>query len=822
MDAIMSSKVPPIDEAKVPTAEVVLPQHSNTFDTLPEQHVLVAEPVPTAAPIGSTNGPFCSSGTNNDELPPNPARPSGRKSSEFLNVGCILRKGFEDIRERYALGRELGRGQFGVIRLCIDKRTSEPLAVKAISKSRLRTVQDIEDVLREVKAMEVLAGHPAIIHLRATAEDSRRVYLIMDLCEGGELFERITERKRYPERDAAQVFATLVSVVAHCQSKGIVHRDLKPENILLCNKESHCLIKVVDFGLAAFLKPGQRLTPMAGSAYYIAPEVLLGSYGMEADMWSIGVVLYIMLCGLPPFWHEKEEGIFAAIRSGKYDLKGGPWKRISEGAKDLVTKSLIANPALRIKPDAALAHPWILEHCPSFRPIRTAVSAPTVLNGCSSPEAIVQHPVERQTQTLGVEPAVQHPAERQSPIRGGVSSPTGSLEPLRPPVNQAANAAARATSCFPMLGERGANVVVSGGDPSGSLIRSVTSESMDSDASEFSPHGSRKWATGEYSSSTNSSMNSSHNSPNANRVLSRGPFTPGDFPRRGGMLIRGGSGDLFSSQITGAPQLLPPLRRGGSGGELLSQQLNQTHISGGGAGHPSGGASPSWSIRESTLSSPVGSPRASSRISVSRNLSQELNQSAVYLSAAAAAQLAGDDSVGGPRVELGEDNTWQTLDVAADKSDQEVLKSVATKLLEMQQQTKEGGSAGSNGTRVSTTGEAVPAADFTYSVVQGTKSAQLFVLDAKAGRYLVRRDLDEKRVAVKAFLQEATNSNGSGGGNGGGSSGAAPLLPPLSGSGGSSGGGTSGGTSAPESRIPPRSPASFQVIPRHGPHAASH
>ena len=133
-----------------------------------------------------------------------------------------------------------------------------------------------------------------------------------------------------------------------------MHRDLKPENILLKRTDSHTDIRVVDYGLAVFLLLGQKLSNMAGSAYYIAPEVLGGSYSQEGDMWSLGVVLYIMLCGLPPFWQETEDGIFRAIRIGSFDLDGGPWRRISIGAKSLVTSLLRQNPARRLTPEQAI------------------------------------------------------------------------------------------------------------------------------------------------------------------------------------------------------------------------------------------------------------------------------------------------------------------------------------------------------------------------------------------------------------------------------------------------------------------------------------
>ncbi|CAI6010966.1 unnamed protein product [Closterium sp. NIES-65] len=282
---------------------------------------------------------------------------------EAPHTVMILKRPYENVQDQYSMGKELGRGQYGVIRECKDKMTGVPFACKSISKTKLSGTREVEDVQREIKVMEVLRGHSAVIELHATYEDQKRVHLIMELCEGGELFERISQRHHYPEDEAALLTRTLISVVQHCQAHGLMHRDLKPENILLVNRKSHTQVKVVDYGLAAFVKPGGKLTTMAGSAYYIAPEVLNNNYGMEADMWSVGVILYILLCGLPPFWAEKEEGIFEAIKTGKVDVFSGGWESVSMDAKDLVLRMLTRDPQKRITPEKALAHRWIKQHC---------------------------------------------------------------------------------------------------------------------------------------------------------------------------------------------------------------------------------------------------------------------------------------------------------------------------------------------------------------------------------------------------------------------------------------------------------------------------
>ncbi|CAI5532779.1 unnamed protein product, partial [Closterium sp. Naga37s-1] len=261
----------------------------------------------------------------------------------------ILKRPFADVRESYKVDKnELGRGRFGVIRACVDRVTGERLACKTISKGMLQCQQDIEDVRREVAVMEMLQGHPDVVNLRSTFEDAQDVHLVMELCEGGELFDRIKAKGKFSEAEGARVLRTVMGVLQHCHDLGVMHRDLKPENILLNSKESDTELKVIDFGVATFFQRGKPCTDMAGSPYYLAPEVLAEKYGPEADIWSAGVVLYILLCGLPPFWGTTNEAIFEAIKEATLNLVRPPWPNISEDAKDLVRQMLNRNPKKRI------------------------------------------------------------------------------------------------------------------------------------------------------------------------------------------------------------------------------------------------------------------------------------------------------------------------------------------------------------------------------------------------------------------------------------------------------------------------------------------
>ncbi|GJP43860.1 hypothetical protein CLOM_g3265 [Closterium sp. NIES-68] len=275
----------------------------------------------------------------------------------------VLMKGVVELSELYRLSRkELGRGNFGVIRVCEKRDTGERFACKTIEKKNLECWEDVDDVRREVQVMEMLKDHANVIKLVDTVESQKEVHLIMELCEGGELFDRIQDKGYYSERQAAKVTRTVVEVLQHCHSHGVLHRDLKPENILLTSKRSDTRVKVIDYGMAYIFQPGERCTFRAGTPNYIAPEVINKNYGVEADVWSAGVILYILLCGLPPFWGDTTEEIFKSVLWGHLDFDTDPWPQVSDAAKDLVRRMLCKNYAKRITVEAILRHPWIVAY----------------------------------------------------------------------------------------------------------------------------------------------------------------------------------------------------------------------------------------------------------------------------------------------------------------------------------------------------------------------------------------------------------------------------------------------------------------------------
>ncbi|KAH9803681.1 calcium-dependent protein kinase 9 [Citrus sinensis] len=261
---------------------------------------------------------------------------------------AILGKAYEDVQLHYTIGREVGRGEFGITYLCTENSTGLEFACKSIPKRKL--VKDVEkdDVRREIEIMRHLSGQPNIVQFKAAYEDDQFVHIVMELCAGGELFDRIVARGHYSERAAASVFRVIMNVVNVCHSKGVMHRDLKPENFLFTTGDENAVVKATDFGLSAFIEEGKAYREIVGSPYYIAPEVLSQSYGKEADIWSAGVILYILLCGVPPFWAETDQGVAQAILKGEINFQRDPFPNISSSAIELVRRMLTQDPKRRI------------------------------------------------------------------------------------------------------------------------------------------------------------------------------------------------------------------------------------------------------------------------------------------------------------------------------------------------------------------------------------------------------------------------------------------------------------------------------------------
>jgi len=278
-----------------------------------------------------------------------------------------------ELKRKYRLEEELGTGAYGSVVRAVRLSDGLNVAVKIINKGD-EEKKDSEDerLATEVNILRQV-HHDCLVRLYEVFDTTHRLYLVMQLCEGGELFDRIVERRKFSEEQARSLVERLLSAVDYLHARGIVHRDLKPENILMVSKDKDDdRIAITDFGLAKFnTNPSTQMSTICGSPTYIAPEVLgMKGYTKACDLWSVGVITYILLCGYPPFYAEDTMRLFVKIRDGIWAFQSPYWDHVSEGAKDLVTNLICHDPSKRFTAAQALAHPWITGHASS-----TSVSA---------------------------------------------------------------------------------------------------------------------------------------------------------------------------------------------------------------------------------------------------------------------------------------------------------------------------------------------------------------------------------------------------------------------------------------------------------------
>ena len=258
----------------------------------------------------------------------------------------------------YTFGRQIGEGVDGVVRFVFDQSSGgQRFACKSVKKSNPDALRHI---YTEIAMLEKLRGHPNVLYLHDHFEDEEHVHAVLELCEGGDLCEFVRGKGHLSEFESAQAMSTILRAVLFCHERGVFHRDLKPENILLPKRNSGVYgeLKLADFGASADLSKRRSFTEIEGTAWYLAPEVLAGCYDEKADVWSLGVILYAMLCGFLPFDGEGTAEIFQSIKRGKLDLKSEPWPSISEEAKDLLKGMLQRNPYRRMKLREVILHPW--------------------------------------------------------------------------------------------------------------------------------------------------------------------------------------------------------------------------------------------------------------------------------------------------------------------------------------------------------------------------------------------------------------------------------------------------------------------------------
>jgi len=263
--------------------------------------------------------------------------------------------------------KKLGQGSYGSVSQCISKSSGAVRALKTIPKAAMKNVERFHSEINIMKIMD----HPNIIKLHETFEDQRNIYLVMEICNGGELFDRIIDSGHFTEVQAATVMQNIFRAVYYMHENHICHRDLKPENFLFTTKApiEKTILKIIDFGLAHVFGPDIVMTTKAGTPYYVAPQVLAGKYDESVDIWSCGVIAYVLLCGYPPFHGDTDADVLAKVRLGNFSFNDSDWKDVSEDAKNLIRALLKMQPKDRFTAKEALHHTWVENKGPKAKDV---------------------------------------------------------------------------------------------------------------------------------------------------------------------------------------------------------------------------------------------------------------------------------------------------------------------------------------------------------------------------------------------------------------------------------------------------------------------
>lgn len=288
----------------------------------------------------------------------------------FFNMGnaiqlCPVTEAPFDVKYEVDESQTIGTGKFSEVFLCW--RRNNPLKRYALKVITTRTDDQasLTRIVEEINILQVIGDHPSIIQLIDRDESQPlRMRFVLELCEGGELYDRVQQRSYYPEADAKILIRNLLEACCYIHGKGIMHRDLKPENILLVSKMSNTEIKISDFGLAKISKDYPRKLPrshsICGSDFYLAPEVIKQEeYGREIDIWSVGVITYVIMSGSLPFFHTVLHKLYRQIVERDLVFPDKVWGKVSKGAQDFILRLLQVRPGDRLTSEQAMNHPWL-------------------------------------------------------------------------------------------------------------------------------------------------------------------------------------------------------------------------------------------------------------------------------------------------------------------------------------------------------------------------------------------------------------------------------------------------------------------------------
>lgn len=263
-------------------------------------------------------------------------------------------------------GKKIGEGAYGSVSTAVHKSTGSVRAVKTMSKQTIESKQGFQLEPALMKSLK----HPNIIELYETFVDDNNVYLVMEVCEGGEILDRISQAGgRFSERQTSIIMKQVFSAVSYMHLASICHRDLKLENLLLKTKEGveKDIVKLVDFGIARWYDPQVTMSTAAGTVTYQAPEVMAGSYGPACDLWSCGVIMYTLLVGFSPFHANSDAAVVKKVKAAEFSFDHKNWKEVSADAKDLIKKLLVKDPTSRCTAAQALATSWVKDVAPNAK-----------------------------------------------------------------------------------------------------------------------------------------------------------------------------------------------------------------------------------------------------------------------------------------------------------------------------------------------------------------------------------------------------------------------------------------------------------------------